>query len=577
MLPVLGALAERRRAQPLVVIGVHSAKFDAEQQPERIREAMARHGVHHPVVVDERHRIWEAYAVSSWPTLVVIRPDGTVAAVAPGEADVDTLDTFVGRLLDEARADGSLAPGPVALETLPPEPSGPLSFPGQVIALPGGGLAVADSGHHRVLLLDGDGRLRQTVGSGEGGFLDGPLEGARFRDPHGLASDGQRLYVADTGNHAVRAVDLRRGVVGTIAGTGQLGRGPARGPAPARDVDLRSPWDIALAGDYLLVAMAGRHQIWALNLDDETLSVLAGSGREALADGLFAEAAFAQPSSLALHANRLYLADSETSAVRYLDLAAGRVHTLVGTGLFDFGDADGASGVARLQHPLGISRGLEGLLVADTYNNKIKRVDEQTGEVHTWFAQADGVSLREPAGLCQLDDGRVIVADTNQHRLVAITHHGRGAHVLALEGVTPPAALTPPADTSAPATMALPRVEAPAGELTLRVRLATPPGFELSEGSRLGLRLVAGEGLEAPEGDQGFPVHGPRRGIPVRLRATAESAETSLDLHVDAVLCGHGDAAACWPVALTYRLPVRISPTARPRALDATLTLPQPG
>lgn len=559
-----------------MVIGVHSAKFDAEQEPERIREAMARHGVRHPVIVDERHRIWQAYAVRSWPTLVVIRPDGTLAAVAPGEAELDALDAFVGGVLDEARADGTLARAPVAFDALPEESTGPLRFPGKLIALPRGGLAVSDSGHHRVLLLDDDGRLRRTIGCGEPGLVDGPLERARFRDPHGLASDGERLYVADTGNHVIRAVDLRRGVVGTIAGTGQLGRGPARGPAPARDVDLRSPWDVALAGDYLLVAMAGLHQIWALDLDEETLVVLAGIGREALDDGLFAEATFAQPSGLALHDNRLYLADSETSAVRYLDLAAGRVHTLAGTGLFDFGDVDGARDVARLQHPIGVSHGSAGLLVADTYNNKIKRVDEQTGAVRTWFAEADGVTLREPAGLCQLGDGRVIVADTNQHRLVAITHGGRGAHVLGLEGVTAPAVLAPAADASAARVVLLPRAEVPAGDVTLRVRLATPPGFDLSEGSRFGLRLVASDGLEAPRDDQGFEVHGPRRGIPVRLRATGATAEASLELHVDAVLCSHGDAAACWPVEQTWRLPITIAPASQARALDVTLMLPSP-
>jgi sugar lactone lactonase YvrE len=573
---VLGALETKRRGEPVVVIGVHSAKFDAEQEPERVAEAMARHGVRHPVIVDERHRIWQAYAVRSWPTLVVIRPDGTVAAAAPGEAELDALDAFVGRVLDEARADGTLARAPLALETLPAPSSGALSFPGKVIALPAGGLAVADSGHHRVLLLDDEGRLRTTIGGGEPGLVDGPLERARFRDPHGLASDGERLYVADTGNHVIRAVDLRRGVVGTIAGTGRLGRGPARGTAPARDVDLRSPWDVALAGDYLLIAMAGMHQLWALDLDDETLVVLAGGGREALDDGVFAEATFAQPSGLALHDNRLYVADSETSAVRYLDLSSGRVHTLVGTGLFDFGDVDGAPETARLQHPIGISHGPAGLLVADTYNHKIKRVDEQHGAVSTWFAEADGVSLREPAGLCQLADGRVVVADTNHHRLVLVTREGRGARELTLEGVRPPEAPASQVEAGGAAVLTLPRVETPPGDVTLRVRLETPPGFDLSEGSRVGLRLVAGEGLEAPPGDLGFEVQGARRGVPVRLRALGEAEEVTLDLHLDVVLCGHGEAAACWPVAQAYRLPVRVSATARPRALDATLALPAP-
>jgi sugar lactone lactonase YvrE len=591
---VLGALEERRRGQPLVVIGVHSAKFDAEQEPERIREAMARHGVRHPVVVDQRHRIWQAYAVRSWPTLVVVRPDGTLAAVAPGEAEFEALDAFVGRVMDEARADGTLARAPFAPDQLPPEPPGALSFPGKVIALPDGGLAVSDSGQHRVVVCDAGGGVRQVVGSGEPGLRDGPVERAQFRAPQGLASDGERLYVADTGNHAVRAIDLRRGVVGTLAGTGRLGRGLPRGTAPARDVDLRSPWDLALAGDYLLVAMAGTHQVWALHLEHETLHVLAGSGREGLADGPFHTAALAQPSGLALHEERLYVADSETSAVRYLDLGHGQVQTLVGKGLFDFGDRDGARDQALLQHPLAVSHGPAGLLVADTYNNKIKHVDEHTGAVSTWFEASDGVSLREPGGLCQLADGSVIVADTNHHRLVRVVpggiasvivadtnHHrlvrvvpGGIASVIELRGLASPAA--PQAQAAAPGVVVLRAAEVAPGDVTLRVRFELPAGCALTEGSRLSLRLRAGDGLDAPAEDQGFEVQGAPRGVPVKLRAGDGAADAWLELHLDATVCRHGDSGACWPVEIVFRQAVRVVPGSPRRTLDAHLPLPAP-
>src|SRR5262249_18552453 len=154
---------------------------------------------------------------------------------------------------------------------------------------------------------------------------DGDVAEARFQRPQGLASDGRVLFVADTGNHLLREVDLERRSVRTVAGTGELGRGVPRGTAPALDVPLRSPWDLAIAGDYVLVAMAGTHQIWAYHRELETLGVLAGSGREAIDDGVFPEATFAQPSGLALAGGRLYVADSETSAVRYLDLTKGEV------------------------------------------------------------------------------------------------------------------------------------------------------------------------------------------------------------------------------------------------------------
>jgi DNA-binding beta-propeller fold protein YncE len=586
---VLGALEDKRRNEPVVVIGVHSAKFEAEADAERIAEAVARHGVRHPVVVDEGYRIWRAYAVRSWPTLVLIRPDGTIAAVSPGEADLGPLDAEVGRALDEARSDGTLARTPFRAEAPGLGPPGPLAFPGRVVGLPGGRLAVSDTGHNRLLVLDAEGRALAVAGSGEAGLADGPLAAARFRHPQGLAWDaeGDLLFVADTGNHALREVSLERGRVRTIAGNGSLGRGMPRGPVPAAGMPLRSPWDVAVAGDYLLVAMAGTHQIWALNRPAETLGVLAGSGREAIEDGPFVSASFAQPSGLALSGPRLYLADSETSAVRFLDLPKGEVRTLVGTGLFDFGDRDGVRGNARLQHPLAVAHGPRGLLVADTYNDKIRSVDEETGEVATAFAGGDGVSLREPGGLCQLPDGRIVVADTNHHRLIEIRRDGT-AHVLDVAVEASPATASVQGQGSADrgarseggveeegaSVFALPRASVGVGDVTLRLRLEPPAGFDLAEGSRVSVRISCTGSLEGPGADQGFTVSGGRRAVPLRLRASGPG-EASLEVAIEAVVCSHGDAAACWPVSAIYRGAVTIGSAAA--VIDATLRLPSPG
>jgi sugar lactone lactonase YvrE len=581
---VLGALEEKRRSDPLVVIGVHSAKFDAEKDPERIRDAIARHGVRHPVVVDDEHRIWQSYAVRSWPTLVVVRPDGTIAAVAPGEADLASLDAFVGGVLAEARADGTLARAPLRLESPLPEPPGILSFPGKVAALPGG-LAVSDSGHHRVLLLDLEGRVEAVTGSGEPGLSDGPFAEARFSRPQGLAFDAARnvLFVADTGNHALRAVDLGRRTVATAAGTGERGHGVPHRPAPGRAIDLRSPWDLAVAGDYVLVAMAGTHQIWAFDQRDGTVSVFAGSGREGLEDGPFATAAFAQPSSLCLVDERLYVADAETSAARYLDLAGGEVRTLVGKGLFDFGDRDGPAAEALMQHPLGVAHGKAGLLVADTYNDKIKAVDEATGEVRTFYAgNEEGLALREPGGLCVLPDGRVIVADTGRHRLLVLSAEGRDARTLEIDekgsGPSTAASAVPagsPGNGVPGETVRLPPVTVGMGDVTLRLRIEPPPGFDLSEGSRVSVRLSAEPPLSAPAADQGFEVSGSRRGVPILLRSGPEPGESDLEARIEAVVCRHGETAACWPVSLASRLRVQVAADG-PAAAAAVVALPPP-
>lgn len=411
-----------------MVLGVHSAKFPAEREPARVREAMARYGVSHPVVVDTDHQIWQSYAIRAWPTLVFLRPDGTLAETLSGERDEASLVALVEALLDEGRRLGTLGRRrPVELAPGPTD-SGQLSFPSKVIATPEG-LALCDTGHHRVLQLDPKGAIQSSIGDGAAGFRDGPRETARFRMPHGLAVDSSSIYVADTGNHALRAIDLETGVVTTVAGTGELGKGFPKELLKAGEAPLRSPWDLVLVNGVLLVAMAGAHQIWAYLPEEEGIAVLAGTGRESIEDGPFETASFAQPMGIAARGQKLYVADSETSAIRELDLDTARVRTLVGKGLFVFGDEDGPPDRAKLQHVQGISIGPHGILAADTFNDKIKRVDPETGRVETWFP-TEGLDLSEPEGILQLGLGQVVVADTNHHRLLLIDGETKESKVI---------------------------------------------------------------------------------------------------------------------------------------------------
>jgi len=564
VMDVLSDLEARRRGQPVLVIGVHSAKFDAERDPQRIRDAMARHGVRHPVIVDADREVWSRYAIRAWPTLVVIRPDGTIATAAPGEAELSALDAFVQGVLAEAHADGTLADRPFELgpEHVAPRSEALLSFPGKIVALAGDRLAVSDSGHHRVLVIAGDGGIERIVGSGQPGLRDAALDAACFRNPQGLAADAGRLFVADTGNHALREVDLAAGSVRTLAGTGELGRGSARGTAPALDLALRSPWDVALAGDYVLIAMAGAHQIWAFHRERETLSVLAGTGREALGDGSLAEASFAQPSGLALDEHRLYVADAEASAVRVVDLLRGEVFTLVGTGLFDFGDRDGDA--PMLQHPVGISYGPAGLLVADTFNNKIKRVDARSGLVRT-LALGDFM-LAEPGGLCQRADGRVVIADTNHHRLVELAPGAATARVLELR---------PAAARAAAAVVELEPATVGLGAISLRLEPQPADGYELATGSRLSLRLTASGPLAAPGRDVGFEVGPGQRHSEIVLRAGPAAGEAGLEIRIEAVVCG-GPEQACRPIRARYRLPLVVAGDRAHGAVARALKLPSP-
>lgn len=414
VLPVLRQLEEKFAAEPVVVIGVHSAKFTSEKDPENVRAAMERHDVRHPVVVDSDHRVWSAYAVRAWPTIVVLDADGRIAHEEAGEADFDPLAAVIDGLLAEARAAGALAAKRVAIDVATPAGGAPLRFPGKVRAHDGR-LYVSDTGHHRILLAEPDGRVVETIGSGGAGDRDGSFEGASFCSPQGTALVGRALYVADTENHLLRRADLDARRVETVAGTGRKGATTSLARDP-RQVALRSPWDVCEVGQGVLVAMAGSHQIWAYDPARNVVGPFAGTGAEHHIDGDPREAAFAQPSGLCRAGRWVFVADSEASSVRAIDLEKGDVATICGQGLFDFGDVDGDGDDVRMQKVLDVVFHDGCLYVADAYNNKIRRVRLDSGRVETFCGDGARETFYEPGGLCVLG-GRLYVADTNNHRV----------------------------------------------------------------------------------------------------------------------------------------------------------------
>jgi DNA-binding beta-propeller fold protein YncE len=441
-LPDLAKL-EKKYAKELVVIGVHSPKFDNEKQTESIKKAILRYEVKHPVVNDANMKIWGAYDVSSWPTLYLIDPDGNIYGRTAGEGNYEILDKAIANLIDVHKKKKTLKESILDFE-LQKEAAGPLFFPGKVLADEAGKrLFIADSTHHRIVVTDLDGKKIAIAGAGTPGKADGDFDKATFNDPQGMALKDETLYVADRKNHLIRAVDLKAKTVKTIAGTGEQGQDRVRG-GPALKVGLNSPWDIYLMGNDLYIAMAGHHQIWSLDLAKAQLSRYAGNGRENILDDTLAHAEFAQPSGLASDGKSLFVADSEVSAIRRVPLGGkGFVNTIVGLGLFKFGDVDGKGPAVRLQHALGVLY-LDGkLYVADTYNSKLKVIDPETRTCQTYLGGkgkdgglTDG-TFNEPAGLSHAG-GKLYVADTNAHRIRVVDLKTKAVSTLELSGVEAP-------------------------------------------------------------------------------------------------------------------------------------------
>lgn len=467
-------LEHKYRDLPFNVVGVCGLETPDEERPDRVRHDLRRRGVTHPVVIDHHFKLWRAYQVKQWPTFVLVGPTGEIIGQVAGEGHRMVLDRYVTRLLADGRLDKTLAAGPLATSPEPDDPSdSPLRYPAGLLAVAPrvgvpGRLYVSDTLRHRVLIADwpdvsGAARVL-TVYGGDEGLHDGGPDAAKFRTPRALALDhaNARLFVADTANHAVRMIDLKTETVRTIAGTGEPA-GETRGGAVGVTQPLRSPLGLAIDDKRrrLLIAMAGDHRVWSIDLTTMVTRAIAGTGRARVVDGRVgfseADAMFAQPSSITVASDgaAIYTADAAGSAIRQLDPEADRVRTIIGrprdaTGddevLSDSADVDGAFPDARLFGPNAMCLWAttpmhasgDRLLVADTRNDKIKLIDPLANTIETW---AD--NLARPAAVCvappRLGDAsaaRVFVADTDRHRILSIDAATRERTEIAFEGLS---------------------------------------------------------------------------------------------------------------------------------------------
>lgn len=564
ILPDLERL-EKKYPNELVVIGVHSAKFNAEKETGNIREAILRYHIEHPVVNDANHRIWNAYGVNSWPTFWLIDPEGNVVGHTSSEGQYELLDKVIGKLIESHRQKKTLNTKPirVSLERDKVVAQGnmpPLLYPGKIHADPAHNrLFIADSSNHRIVITDLDGKKLDVAGKGTSGNTVGGFDQAQFNDPQGMALMGDTLYIADRKNHQIKALDLKQRQVRTVAGTG-IQTHDRRG-GPALQTGLNSPWDILLLKDQLYIAMAGHHQIWQLDLARNQLSPFAGNGRENIVDGDLEHSSFAQPSGLASDGSTLYVADSEVSAVRAITLGKqNEVKSLIGSGLFDFGDKDGTGNNVQLQHCLGVAMWQGNVLIADTYNNKIKLLEPKTRQVLTYIG--DGTPgntdqpprFNEPAGI-HVVGNKAYIADTNNHLVRVIDLKKRNAQTLKITGLTPPAPVKPKPSFRNMINVALAPTVLPAtGDLELEFKIVLPAGLKIDASSPI-TYLV--EGFD----DQKQPVHetfgelfgSKKLKVPVQKLTSAKKLKVSIEYYP----CTEGQGlcqvkSQSWEIPVTY-------------------------
>ncbi|HEX5732213.1 MAG TPA: thioredoxin-like domain-containing protein [Blastocatellia bacterium] len=572
---------EKKYPNELVVIGVHSAKFNGERDIDNIRQAVLRYEIEHPVVNDWQMEIWQQYGVRAWPTLMLIDPAGKVIGYVSGEGIYEPFDKLISEVIKKFDARGQIDRRPFKLKLERTRtPSSMLAFPGKVLAdEKSRQLFIADSNHNRIVVLSLDGyEVKEVIGTGEIGMADGSFESATFNHPQGMALDGRTLYVADTENHAIRALDFDKRAVTTIAGTGRQASRIDHLGGQGKQTELNSPWDLVVDDGMLYIAMAGPHQLWKMNPKTGGVVPYAGSGRENIIDGPLDQAALAQPSGITTDGAKLYFADSEVSAIRSADLDPnGNVETIVGEGLFEFGDKDGKASEVRLQHPLGVVYHEGALYVADTYNNKIKRITAKDKSSQTFLGTgeeglADGerATFDEPAGV-SIAFGKLYIADTNNHAIRVADLKTKRVETLQIKGLEKLRPRMREKQFMGEVIEAVPQTIEP-GDATLTLQLELPPGYKLNalapsavavapaQKQIVSLKDAAGENIRNPK----FPVS-----IPIK----AVEGETTVEARYVIYYCEAAKESLCFIKEAKVTLPVKVKKGAGARNLSATYKL----
>jgi thiol-disulfide isomerase/thioredoxin len=413
VLAELKKLEDEFSKKGLVVIGVQNAKFFHEQDYNNVKEACHRLNINHPVIVDEDMQISKKFAIRSWPTFVIIDCEGKIFNSTTGENKYEFLKEQISSLiLNKNLPQVQLSNWGTIDDKFN------FRYPTKAVATEINSNVfyfISDTFNNRIVQLNHEGKFVTSFGEG---ILSSPL---------GCCIWKEELIVCDSGHHRVIAFDLEgkpQRKYRVLAGKGEKGLFEARSEYDAKLAPLNCPADVCVWGNHLAISCSGSNQIVQYIVKDDSVSHIAGSGREDLLDGPASFAALAEPSGVsAVSDTVLAFTDSETSSIRLIiknwnETGKTMIVSLVGGGLFDFGFSDGLGAEAKMQHPLSCawSPKSQNLYILDSYNNAMRIYSVGKDYLGTVPLSE---SLNEPSGITWFN-GNLIITDTNSHRILII-------------------------------------------------------------------------------------------------------------------------------------------------------------
>jgi sugar lactone lactonase YvrE len=245
-----------------------------------------------------------------------------------------------------------------------------------------GNMYFVEMQNHLIRRVDArTGRISTVAGTGQPGYGGdgGPARQAQFRNPHSIALDGRGgLYVADIGNHRIRRIDLAAGTIESAAGTGE--RQMPRDGERAAGKPILGPRALSIDSRTMWIALREGNSVWRMDLDRGTLHHVSGTGKKGYSGdgGPPAEATFNGPKGIAVGPDgSLVVVDTENQVLRRIDVKRGTIETIAGSGPASRGYAGdgGPATKAHLNRPHGVCVGRDGTVyIGDSENHRVRQV-----------------------------------------------------------------------------------------------------------------------------------------------------------------------------------------------------------